>query len=66
MQRATHVIVGGGLAAARAAKAMRDRAFDGRVVIVAAEPHPPYDRPPLSKSVLLGDASPEVDDAADA
>jgi 3-phenylpropionate/trans-cinnamate dioxygenase ferredoxin reductase subunit len=56
MTRATHVIVGGGLAAARAAKAMRDKAFDGRIVIVAAEPHPPYDRPPLSKAVLLGNA----------
>jgi 3-phenylpropionate/trans-cinnamate dioxygenase ferredoxin reductase subunit len=54
--RTTHVIVGGGLAAARAAKAMRDKSFDGRIVIVAAEPHPPYDRPPLSKSVLLGAA----------
>ena len=56
MTRTTHVIVGGGLAAARAAKAMRDKSFDGRIVIVAAEPHPPYDRPPLSKAVLLGAA----------
>jgi 3-phenylpropionate/trans-cinnamate dioxygenase ferredoxin reductase subunit len=56
MARATHVIVGGGLAAARAAKAMRDKAFDGRIVIIAAERHPPYDRPPLSKAVLLGAA----------
>jgi 3-phenylpropionate/trans-cinnamate dioxygenase ferredoxin reductase subunit len=56
MARATHVIIGGGLAAARAAKAMRDKAFDGRIMIVSAEPHPPYDRPPLSKAVLLGDA----------
>lgn len=56
MTSTTHVIVGGGLAAARAAKAMRDKAFDGRIVIVAAEPHAPYDRPPLSKAVLLGNA----------
>jgi 3-phenylpropionate/trans-cinnamate dioxygenase ferredoxin reductase subunit len=54
--RTTHVIVGGGLAAARAAKAMRDKGFDGRIVIVAGERHPPYDRPPLSKAVLLGTA----------
>lgn len=56
MARAAHVIIGGGLAAARAAKAMRDKGFDGRITIIAAESHAPYDRPPLSKAVLLGEA----------
>ena len=50
------VIVGGGLAAARAAQGMRDEGFDGRIVIVAAEDHQPYIRPPLSKEYLQGAA----------
>jgi 3-phenylpropionate/trans-cinnamate dioxygenase ferredoxin reductase subunit len=50
------VIVGGGLAAARAAEGMRDEGFDGRIVMVAAEEHQPYIRPPLSKEYLQGSA----------
>ena len=49
------VIVGGGLAGATVAESLRDRGFDGEIVILAAESHPPYERPPLSKAVLLGD-----------
>ena len=52
------VIVGGGLAAATAASQLRENGFDGEVVLFAAEPHAPYERPPLSKSVLLGDKEP--------
>jgi 3-phenylpropionate/trans-cinnamate dioxygenase ferredoxin reductase subunit len=52
----TFVIVGGGLAGARAAEAMRSGGFDGRVVIVAGEDEFPYIRPPLSKEYLLGKA----------
>ncbi|WP_426247158.1 NAD(P)/FAD-dependent oxidoreductase [Nocardioides sp. LHG3406-4] len=52
------VIVGGGLAAATAATELRDTGFDGEVVVFAAEPHEPYERPPLSKSVLMGDKEP--------
>lgn len=48
------VVVGGGLAAARACAALRRRGYDGELVMVGAERHLPYDRPPLSKDVLLG------------
>lgn len=47
-------IVGGGLAAATAAAELRERGYDGDVVIYSAEDHLPYERPPLSKDVLLG------------
>ena len=43
------VVVGGGLAAARACEQLRREGFEGALTVVAAEPHPPYDRPPLSK-----------------
>ncbi len=46
------VIVGGGLAAARAAEQLRKSEYSGPIVIVSDEVHPPYDRPPLSKDVL--------------
>ncbi|CAI9418848.1 NAD(P)/FAD-dependent oxidoreductase [Nocardioides sp. T2.26MG-1] len=49
------VIVGGGLAAATAAAALRDSAYDGGVVVYAAEPHLPYERPALSKGYLAGE-----------
>ena len=50
----TLVIVGGGLTAAKAAEGLRDSGFEGRIVLVAAERHLPYERPPLSKGYLLG------------
>jgi 3-phenylpropionate/trans-cinnamate dioxygenase ferredoxin reductase subunit len=53
----TIVIAGGGLAGAAAAGALREEGFDGRVVVVAAEPELPYERPPLSKSYLAGDST---------
>ena len=53
------VIVGGGLAAQRCAETLRRRGYDDTVRIVCAEPQPPYDRPPLSKAVLAGEASEE-------
>ena len=46
------VIAGGGLAAQRCAETLRRLAFEGRVRIVCAEGHLPYNRPPLSKEVL--------------
>src|SRR3954470_8889257 len=52
----TFVIVGGGLAGAKAAETLRDEGFDGQVVLVGAEPEQPYERPPLSKGYLLGTA----------
>jgi 3-phenylpropionate/trans-cinnamate dioxygenase ferredoxin reductase subunit len=55
-QAETFVIVGGGQAGGRAAEAMRAAGFDGRIVILAGEPVRPYERPPLSKQVLTGEA----------
>jgi NADPH-dependent 2,4-dienoyl-CoA reductase/sulfur reductase-like enzyme len=48
------VIVGGGLAAATAVGELRERGYTGRLDVVAAEAHTPYERPPLSKGYLLG------------
>jgi 3-phenylpropionate/trans-cinnamate dioxygenase ferredoxin reductase subunit len=48
----TFVIVGGGLAGAKAAEALRDNDFDGRIILFAEEKHLPYERPPLSKEYL--------------
>lgn len=48
------VIVGASLAGLRAAETLRDEGFTGSLTLVGEEPHPPYDRPPLSKQVLLG------------
>src|SRR4051812_26790376 len=53
----TFVIVGGGLAGAKAVEALRDNDFDGRVVLFADEEHLPYERPPLSKEYLAGKKS---------
>ncbi len=48
------VIVGGGLAGAKAAETLRAEGFDGEVVLFGSEPERPYERPPLSKGYLLG------------
>src|SRR5688572_28438880 len=50
------VIVGGGLAGARAAEGARAAGFDGRLVLIGAEDALPYIRPPLSKDFLAGAA----------
>jgi 3-phenylpropionate/trans-cinnamate dioxygenase ferredoxin reductase component len=50
----THVIVGAGLAGAKAAEALRNEGFDGHIVLVGDEPELPYERPPLSKGYLRG------------
>ena len=52
----THVIVGASLAGAKAAEALREEGFDGRIVLLGAEDHRPYERPPLSKAYLAGAA----------
>jgi 3-phenylpropionate/trans-cinnamate dioxygenase ferredoxin reductase subunit len=57
--QSTLLIVGASLAGAKAAEAARGRGFEGRIVLVGAESHLPYERPPLSKSILRGE------DAAD-
>ncbi|PFG44480.1 NAD/ferredoxin-dependent reductase-like protein [Isoptericola jiangsuensis] len=50
------VVVGGGLAAARATETLRSEGYDGDLVVLAAEPRTPYERPPLSKDYLRGEA----------
>ena len=52
----TFAIVGAALAGARAAETLRAEGFDGRVVLLGAEPHLPYERPALSKGYLQGSA----------
>lgn len=53
------LIVGGGLAAARTALALRALGHSGPLRLLSEERDPPYDRPPLSKAVLLGTAGPD-------
>jgi NADPH-dependent 2,4-dienoyl-CoA reductase/sulfur reductase-like enzyme len=53
------VIVGASLAGASAAKELRSQGHSGEIVLVGAEPHPPYERPPLSKGLLLRSAEPD-------
>ncbi|MFI6000182.1 NAD(P)/FAD-dependent oxidoreductase [Streptomyces sp. NPDC051366] len=55
-QSAGVVIVGAGMAGVQTAVALRDQGWSGPVTLLGAEPHQPYDRPPLSKAVLLGKA----------
>ncbi|WP_027794780.1 NAD(P)/FAD-dependent oxidoreductase [Paraburkholderia acidipaludis] len=52
----TVVVIGGGQAAGWVVKTLRKEGFDGRLVTIADEIHLPYERPPLSKAVLAGDA----------
>jgi 3-phenylpropionate/trans-cinnamate dioxygenase ferredoxin reductase component len=52
----TFVIVGAGLAGAKAAETLRDEGFAGRVVLLGEEAERPYERPPLSKDYLRGEA----------
>jgi NADPH-dependent 2,4-dienoyl-CoA reductase/sulfur reductase-like enzyme len=50
------VVVGASLAGLRAVEAARREGFSGRVTLIGAEPHLPYDRPPLSKEFLEPEA----------
>jgi 3-phenylpropionate/trans-cinnamate dioxygenase ferredoxin reductase component len=50
------VVVGAGMAGVQTAVALREQGFPGPVTVIGAEPHQPYDRPPLSKAILLGTA----------
>ncbi|MGR6974700.1 NAD(P)/FAD-dependent oxidoreductase [Streptomyces cynarae] len=56
------VIVGASLAGLRAAETLRAEGFAGSLTMIGDEPYEPYDRPPLSKAVLLGKASPHRTD----
>ncbi|WP_043616185.1 NAD(P)/FAD-dependent oxidoreductase [Ensifer sp. ZNC0028] len=53
------VIVGAGECGARAAFALREKGCDGKVTLIGAEPHLPYERPPLSKDGLKAEAPPK-------
>jgi 3-phenylpropionate/trans-cinnamate dioxygenase ferredoxin reductase subunit len=55
------LLVGGGIASAIAAETLRAEGFDGSILLVGREPHPPYHRPPASKEYLRGEHG--VDDA---
>jgi 3-phenylpropionate/trans-cinnamate dioxygenase ferredoxin reductase component len=50
----TYLIVGGGMTADAAVKGIREHDGDGSIVLVGAEPHPPYKRPPLTKGLWSG------------
>ncbi len=58
MTTPSYLIIGGGLAGAKAAEALRDNNFDGNIILFGAESALPYERPPLSKDYLLGKATP--------
>ncbi|MEV5302654.1 NAD(P)/FAD-dependent oxidoreductase [Amycolatopsis methanolica] len=49
------VVVGAGLAGARSCEQLRRQGYEGRITLLGAEPHAPYDRPPLSKDMLSTD-----------
>ncbi|MGE3149339.1 MAG: NAD(P)/FAD-dependent oxidoreductase [Pseudorhodoplanes sp.] len=53
------VVAGGGQSGAWTIKTLRQQGYDGRLVLIGAERHPPYERPPLSKQLLAGDVEPE-------
>jgi 3-phenylpropionate/trans-cinnamate dioxygenase ferredoxin reductase component len=55
MSDTTFIIVGASLAGAKAAQELRERGFDGRLVLVGSEPDHPYERPPLSKEFVRGE-----------
>jgi 3-phenylpropionate/trans-cinnamate dioxygenase ferredoxin reductase component len=59
MSKQTFVILGASLAGAKAAQELRDRGFDGRIVLIGSEPERPYERPPLTKDYLRGESERE-------
>ncbi|HWM75534.1 MAG TPA: FAD-dependent oxidoreductase, partial [Nocardioides sp.] len=60
------VVVGGGLAGANAVEELRAQGYEDELTLVGAESHLPYERPPLSKGLLLGSAEPDSVFAHDA
>jgi 3-phenylpropionate/trans-cinnamate dioxygenase ferredoxin reductase subunit len=55
-RKQTFIIVGASLAGAKAAEELRERGFDGRLVLIGAEAERPYERPPLTKDYLRGES----------
>ena len=58
-RRSTSSSIGGGMASAHCAAELRKRGAEGSVLLVGREPEPPYERPPLSKEYLRGEAARE-------
>jgi 3-phenylpropionate/trans-cinnamate dioxygenase ferredoxin reductase subunit len=56
MTKPTFLIIGASLTGAKAAEELRAAGFDGRVMLIGAEPEPPYERPPLTKDYLRGES----------
>ena len=56
MREADFLLVGGGMASAYCASELRKRGAEGTILLVGREPEPPYERPPLSKEYLRGEA----------
>lgn len=56
MAQPTIAIIGAGQAGFQVAASLRELHYDGRIVLIGDEPHTPYQRPPLSKAYLLGEA----------
>lgn len=52
------VVIGAGLTGANAVEELRNQGYSGDITLIGAEPHLPYERPPLSKGLLLGTAEP--------
>ena len=59
MSKQTFVIAGASLAGAKAGQELRERGFDGRIVLIGTEPERPYERPPLTKDYLRGESERE-------
>jgi len=55
-KKQTFIIVGASLAGAKAAEELRERGFDGEIVLIGSEPERPYERPPLTKDYLRGES----------
>jgi len=53
------VIIGAGQTGGWAARTLRQSGYEGRLLLIGDEPHPPYERPPLSKGLLTGSVTPE-------
>jgi 3-phenylpropionate/trans-cinnamate dioxygenase ferredoxin reductase component len=58
-READFLLIGGGLATGKCVEELRKRGVDGSIVVVGREPEPPYERPPLSKEYLRGEAKRE-------
>ena len=59
MSEQTFIIIGASLTGAKAAEELREQGFDGRVLLIGAEPERPYERPPLTKDYLRGESERE-------